>query len=143
MDQVKTYFATDNFTTRRTTGHNMLDPESLMTGAELAAGFTYTNSHRHFDSQSLYDAVVSGDIPADQGPLRAPRVLNAQPALVWGTSAAKSDLMIEAAKRWQLPVLSVSYPDDYKPEAINAMMEQVRRNGIKFLSALYGTEHSI
>ncbi len=115
MDQVKTYFASDNFTTRRTTGHNMLDPEALITGAEIAAGFTYTNSHRHFDSQSLYDAVVSGDIPADQVPLRAPRVLNA---------GVKPAYWMSAQTQTQLK-------------------EQIRRNGIKFLSALYGTEHSI
>ena len=126
MDQVKTYFASDNFTSRRTTGHNMLDPEALITGAELAAGFTYTNSHRHFDSQSLYDAVVSGDIPSTEVPRFAPRVFN-----------------VVKVNPHPLQLTAVSYPDDYKPEAINAMMEQVRREGIKFLSALYGTEHSI
>ena len=79
MENVQTYFAQDNFSTRRTTGHNMLDPESLITGAELAAGFTYKNSHRAFDShrvfdsQSLYDAVVSGDIAAHLVPQFAPR----------------------------------------------------------------------
>ena len=76
MANVKTYFAQDNFSSRRTTGHNMLDPESFITGAELAQGFTYSNSHRAFDSQSLYDAVVSGDIAADLVPLFAPRVFN-------------------------------------------------------------------
>ena len=73
MANVKQYFAQDNFSSRRTTGHNMLDPESFITGAELAQGFTYSNSHRAFDSQSLYDAVVSGDIAAHLVPQFAPR----------------------------------------------------------------------
>lgn len=73
---VQTYFEQDNFTTRRTTGHNMLDPESFITGAELAQGFTFTNSHRSFDSQALYDMVVAGDISTDLIPLFAPRVFN-------------------------------------------------------------------
>ena len=37
-------FEKDNFASRRTTGNNMYDPESLITGAELAAGLTYKNS---------------------------------------------------------------------------------------------------
>ena len=116
MDQVKTYFASDNFTSRRTTGHNMLDPEALITGAELAAGFTYTNSHRHFDSQSLYDAVVSGDIPSTEVPRFAPRVFNAP------TPAIGKSAIVELSE---------------------GARDQIRRNGIKVLSILYGTEHSI
>lgn len=79
VSAVRTHFAQDNFSIRRTTGHNMFDPDSLITGAELAQGFTYANSHRKFDTQSLYDAAVSGDIPAHLLPRFAPRVLNHEP----------------------------------------------------------------
>lgn len=77
--RVKTYFETDNFTTRRTTGHNMLDPESLITGDELARGFTYQNSHRDYPGQATYDAIVSGDVSVTLVPLVAPRVFNTIP----------------------------------------------------------------
>ena len=33
-------FDKDNFTLRRTTGHNMHDPESFITGRELEQGLT-------------------------------------------------------------------------------------------------------
>lgn len=35
------FFGRDNFAARRTTGHNLYDPESLITGAEVEAGLTY------------------------------------------------------------------------------------------------------
>lgn len=76
VPKIQTYFGQDNFTTRRTTGHNMLDPESFITGRELMDGFTYTNSHRHFATQALYDAVVSGEFSTNEIPLIAPRVFN-------------------------------------------------------------------
>lgn len=74
---IKTYFDQDNFDTRRSnspSAGNGFDPESLITGAELAAGFTYTNSRRDYPGQATYDAIVAGDIPADAVPLIAPRV---------------------------------------------------------------------
>ena len=76
MTTVQSYFDSDNFDSRRTTGHNMFDPESFITGAELAQGFTYKNSHRVFNSQATYDAVVSGVLPSFTLPHVAPRVLN-------------------------------------------------------------------
>ena len=73
---LKTYFEQDNFDSRRTTGHNMFDPESLITGYELAHGFTYANSHRDYPGQHTYDAIVAGDVPMALVPLVAPRVFN-------------------------------------------------------------------
>jgi hypothetical protein len=74
--KIKTYFDQDNFTSRRTTGHNMLDPESFITGRELAMGFRYDNSHRYFSSQQLYDDVVNGNISINDVQYVAPRVFN-------------------------------------------------------------------
>ena len=70
------YFEKDNFTSRRTTGNNMYDPESLITGAEAAAGFTYDNSHRQWASNDVYYAAVHGIIPHAGIPAIAPRVFN-------------------------------------------------------------------
>lgn len=53
-------FDADNFTMRRTTGHNMHDPESLISGAEIAKGLTYTNSKRLWLSETHYLAAVTG-----------------------------------------------------------------------------------
>jgi hypothetical protein len=73
MAQVIKYFGGDNFATRRTTGHNMYDPDSLLTGAEIARGFDYTDP-RVYESQELYDRMVSGAIPVESIPALAPRV---------------------------------------------------------------------
>ena len=70
---VQSHFTKDNFTSRRTSGHNAYDPESLLTGAELAAGFEYGDL-REYPSQACYDAIVSGQVPVDDIPVLAPRV---------------------------------------------------------------------
>ena len=53
-------FASDNFSSRRTTGHNLYDPESLLTGAEIEKGLDYTNSHRVWSSYETYKAACEG-----------------------------------------------------------------------------------
>lgn len=53
-------FSKDNFDSRRTTGNNLYDPESLITGAELEEGLTYTNSRRRFAARLHYIAAVNG-----------------------------------------------------------------------------------
>jgi len=70
---IKGYFKEDNF--RRTTGHNMYDPESLITGKELTEGLDYDNSSRDYPSQDIYDKIVTGEIPAKLVPAIAPRIL--------------------------------------------------------------------
>jgi len=72
---IRGYFTRDNFTSRRTTGHNMYDPESLLTGAEVVEGLDYGNSTRDYLSQGIYDAIVHGNIPVDDIPRLAPRIL--------------------------------------------------------------------
>ena len=71
-----TGFESDNFVARRTGGAdsygNAYDPESLLTGAESAAGLTYTDK-RLWPSQRLYDDAVAGRIAADYIPAIAPR----------------------------------------------------------------------
>jgi hypothetical protein len=73
-------FTKDNFKSRRTTGHNLHDPESLITGADIAAGFTYTNSARDWGSQQEYTIAVLGHLTCEQIVCRAPRVLLTKPA---------------------------------------------------------------
>ncbi len=67
-------FDNDNFTSRRTTGHNMFDPESLISGKELAQGMTYQNSKRGWHNEKWYLAAVSGDLTTDEILEIAPRV---------------------------------------------------------------------
>jgi len=79
MDDLLTQRATfeeDNFDSRRTTGHNLFDPESLLTGEEVKAGFAYDNSHREYTSEFQRDQIVRGVIPATEVPKVAPRVFN-------------------------------------------------------------------
>lgn len=66
-------FQKDNFTLRRTTGHNMYDPESLISGAEIDAGMTYMNSARDWKNLEDYIAAVSGQWTTDEILARAPR----------------------------------------------------------------------
>lgn len=54
------YFGKDNFASRRTTGHNLYDPESLITGAEAEAGFTYENSERTFPDDAIEEQAFRG-----------------------------------------------------------------------------------
>lgn len=82
MTTVKSHFTADNFVERRANSigaGNAFDPDSLITGWEIAHGFTYTNSHRDYPGQATYDAIVAGQVPVDQVPLIAPRVFNAVP----------------------------------------------------------------
>ena len=74
-------FTTDNFTSRRTTGHNMYDPECLITGAEIDAGFTYTNSARDWQSEVDYYLACVGYLTPIQILSHAPRVLINAPSL--------------------------------------------------------------
>lgn len=78
---MKTYFEKDNFTSRRTTGHNAYDPESLLTGVEIAAGFGYgdtrdwSNDGRcgTYEAQARYDHAVAGNISCELIAVIAPR----------------------------------------------------------------------
>jgi hypothetical protein len=55
-------FESDNFTSRRTTGNNLHDPESLITGGEAALGFTYTNSRRNWVDEWDYHIACGYDL---------------------------------------------------------------------------------
>ena len=68
-------FDRDNFVSRRTTGHNMFDPESLISGKEIAEGLTYRNSARSWKNQEHYLSAVQGDLTTEQILESAPRVL--------------------------------------------------------------------
>jgi hypothetical protein len=68
------FFDKDNFTSRRTTGHNMFDPESLISGAEINQGHTYTNSKRKWLDATHYEWAVMGHITPDEILATAPRV---------------------------------------------------------------------
>lgn len=70
----KNLFTQDNFASRRTTGNNMYDPESLITGAEVAVGFTYKNSVRNYPDEETYLKIVHGEVPVSDVPTLAPRM---------------------------------------------------------------------
>ncbi len=55
----KSLFTEDNFASRRTTGLNMYDPESLLTGAEENAGFGYRDP-RVWPSYDTYVKACEG-----------------------------------------------------------------------------------
>lgn len=74
--KIQSKFEKDNFSSRRTTGHNLYDPESLLTGAEVAAGFTFDNSHRDWPTEEAYDDAVAGRIGVESIPHVAPRVFS-------------------------------------------------------------------
>lgn len=67
-------FELDDFSGRRTTGHNLYDPESLLTGGEISHGYTYANSTRDYISASHYLHCIDGTLSPDEIALGAPRV---------------------------------------------------------------------
>lgn len=66
-------FGQDNFTQRRTTGNNLYDPESLLTGAEVEAGLGYQDK-RMWPSTQVFLEAVAGKFPPEMIPGIAPRV---------------------------------------------------------------------
>jgi hypothetical protein len=69
-------FTADNYTLRHATGHNMRDPESLITGREIARGLNYDNSHREYDNEGVYLSACSGEERSEFIELCNPRVFN-------------------------------------------------------------------
>jgi len=69
-------FTTDNYTLRHATGHNMRDPESLITGREIARGLDYDNSHREYYNEETYHFACSGERSSAQIELLNPRKRN-------------------------------------------------------------------
>ena len=63
----------DNSGTRRTSGVHLFDPESLLTGAEIAAGLGYLDK-RQYPSDEVYQKICAGEIPQAEIPTLAPRV---------------------------------------------------------------------
>lgn len=70
-------FESDNFVERRTGGAesygNAYDPESLLTGAEVAAGLGYAD-HRLWPSESQYRKAVAGRTAPEDIEGIAPRI---------------------------------------------------------------------
>ena len=73
-------FSRDNFSSRRTTGHNLFDPDSLITGEESAAGLTYSNSSRVFPSAEIREQAIRGEISQADIIRLYPRQFNQQAA---------------------------------------------------------------
>ena len=67
-------FGKDNFTLRRTTGHNMFDPESLISGEEIKNDMTFSNSKRAWDNEAHYLSAVTGELNTTDILKTAPRV---------------------------------------------------------------------
>ena len=78
-------FDSDNFTSRRSntvSAGNGHDPESLLSGAEQAQGFTFTNSSRVWRNEAHYLSAVSGELSTAAILDSAPRRLKAYPDYV-------------------------------------------------------------
>ncbi len=78
MTGIPNYFQQDNFTARRSGAgaENFgvaYDPESLLTGSEVAAGLTYRDK-RVWPDADTYKAAVAGKLDASLIPSIAPRV---------------------------------------------------------------------
>lgn len=71
MDNTK-LFENDNFASRRTTGNNMYDPESLLTGAEIERGLTYYDK-RVWPAPEVERLAIEGKMPIALIPTIAPR----------------------------------------------------------------------
>ena len=70
------YFGRDNFKDRRNATESAgvhYDPESLLTGAEIAAGLGYSD-RRVWPSEDIYREAVAGRMTPEQVAAIAPRV---------------------------------------------------------------------
>lgn len=67
-------FSQDLFPARRMPSGNPYDPESLLTGAEVEAGMTYTNSRRAWATEAEYHRAVQGEMTTEEILEAAPRV---------------------------------------------------------------------
>lgn len=76
--QTQTSFEKDNFSSRRTTGHNLFDPDSLLTGAESEQGLTYGNSSRRFPDAETREKAIRGEISQEDILRLYPRVRNVE-----------------------------------------------------------------
>ena len=76
VQEIETSFEKDNFTSRRTTGHNLFDPDSLLSGEEEAKGLTYANSSRKFPSAEVRESVIRGEMAQADILKLYPRTLN-------------------------------------------------------------------
>lgn len=59
---------------RRTTRLHAYDPESLLSGEEIASGCDYTNSRRRWSNLNEYEKACSGEITPEQILRIAPRM---------------------------------------------------------------------
>lgn len=57
----------------------LFDPDALITGAELALGFTFWNSRRAYRDQAHYDRACAGLIPPADIPAQCPRYFHHHP----------------------------------------------------------------
>ena len=83
MTGIANYFQSDTFSERRNSTPSAgvaYDPESLLTGAEEAAGLTY-HDRRVWPSQALYQLAVEGKLTPSEVAAIAPRVKVAAPAV--------------------------------------------------------------
>jgi len=65
-------FTNDNFNIRRSMG-NWYDPESLISGKEIARGMTYKNSKRNWVAEFHYLEAVEGRMSVEDILATAPR----------------------------------------------------------------------
>lgn len=75
MTGIANYFQGDTFAERRRnpTPGVAYDPESLLTGAEIAAGLTYAD-RRQWPDEATYRAAVEGRLTPEQVASAAPRI---------------------------------------------------------------------
>lgn len=74
------------------------DPESLLTGAECAAGLDFVNSRRDWPNPETYLEAVAGRIPFSKIPVIAPRVPLPVPLSRKGGTSLRD---LEQYPRWQ------------------------------------------
>lgn len=93
-------FTGDNFNQRRAAcvGAGVAyDPESLISGAELAKGLSYDNSSRNWISEEHYHNAVAGKLTTEEILEGAPRVLKT--SVEYGTGDTDDDSLDGADPR--------------------------------------------
>lgn len=103
-------FEQDNFAFRRTTGHNLYDPESLITGAELARGLTYTNSRRGWLGYRQYHLAARGYFDVETIAAIAERRLTVTMKRCFRIPRDKNVLVLEDCTEQRIPWFRARLP---------------------------------
>ena len=94
---------------RKIAGVGLYDPESLISGKEIAEGFTYSNSYRSWPDEVTFQAAVHGELSPET-------ILEIAPRVFLPHVQAEKDA--QKRREEELKILKTEHSDDYYPNFV-------------------------